>query len=70
MAKILRSTDKNYVELDVQLVAKSGKAMLVSDGVVEEWVPLSQMEDEPELLDNGLTKIYIPEWLALEKGFI
>lgn len=69
-AKILKSTDKNYVELDLQMKAETAKACLLSDGIEEAWFPKSQMEDEPEQLDNGLTRVIVPEWLAQDKGFI
>ena len=68
--KVLKSTDKNYVELDLEQLAETGKALRVSDGIITEWVPKSQLEDDPEHLDNGLVRIVIPEWLAMEKGFI
>jgi len=68
--KILQSTDKNYVELDVELIAETERAIKVSDGTTEEWIPKSQLEDEYETLQNGLIRIIIPEWLAIDKGFV
>ena len=70
MPKILKSTDKNYVELELEQLAGTPKALRVSDGTITEWVPISQFEDDPEYLDNGLVRIVIPEWLAQNKGFI
>ena len=68
--KTLKSTDKNYIELELQQVAETPKALLMSDGTTEAWIPKSQLEDEPELLSTGLTQVVIPEWLAEVKGFI
>ena len=68
--KIIKSTGKNYVELDLQMKAETSKACLMSDGLNEAWFPKSQMGDDPELLSNGLTRIIVPEWLAEEKEFI
>jgi len=70
MVKLIRSTDKNYVELDLQQEAESDKALMLSDGTNSQWIPKSQLEDDPEYLDNGLVRIVIPEWLAETKGFI
>ena len=68
--KILKSTDQNYVELDLKQVHETDAAILVSDGITKNWVPKSKLEDDPEHLDNGLIRIVIPEWLAIDKGFI
>ena len=68
--KKIKSTDKNYIELDLQQLAETEKAIRVSDGTMAEWIPKSQLEDDPEHLDNGLVRIVIPEWLAQDKGFI
>lgn len=46
------------------------KAVLVTDGNVEEWVPWSQVNDYSEDSKGNITSIFIPEWIAEEKGFI
>ena len=68
--KFLKGIDKNYVELEVELLAETPAALKISDGTMEVWVPKSQLESEVEQLDNGLIQIVIPEWLAREKGLI
>jgi len=68
--KILKSIDENFVELDLQKEAETAKAILLSDGINKTWIPKSQLEDEPENLQNGLVRIIIPEWLATDKGFV
>ena len=68
--KILKSIDENFVELDLQKEAETAKAILLSDSINKAWIPKSQLEDEPENLQNGLVRIIIPEWLATDKGFV
>jgi len=46
------------------------KAILVSDGLQSCWIPKSQLEDDPELLENGLFRIIIPQWLAEDKELV
>ena len=70
MPKIIKSVGKNYVELELELEHESEKALLVSNGITTEWVPKSQLEDDPEHLKNGLVRIIVPEWLAVQKGFV
>ena len=68
--KTLYSTGKKYIEFDLDLIAESEKAILVSDGITEVQIPKSQLEDDYEDLSNGMIRIVIPEWLATEKGLI
>ena len=64
------------IEIAVKVKAKTGKAILVDHGGNEEvWVPLSQIEDycgsdDIEKSPYGVTSIFIPEWLATEKGIL
>jgi len=57
------------IEIAVEIRARTPKALLVTDGSVERWIPRSQIsdyvgdEDSPE-------SIFISEWLANEKGLI
>ncbi len=46
------------------------KVILFNDGGVESWVPRSKIEDDayPEVDEDG--SIFIPSWLAADKGFI
>ena len=55
------------VRFDVSLIRESEKALLVSIGGEEVWIPKSQIEDTDvkEPGDEGF--IEIPEWLAQEK---
>ncbi len=63
---------KKYLDEPVEVFclveAKTDMAILVSDGTVQAWVPLSQVR-EMEERDGGVV-ITIPEWLAIDKGFV
>ena len=57
-------------EYELEIVAETESAFLLTDGVIEEWFPKSQMEFD-EGFDIGDTAVFmIPEWLAKEKGLI
>ncbi len=60
------------IEISCEIKAITPKAYLVYDGKVEAWVPCSMIEDDcrDAELPGSITSIFIPEWLALEKGFI
>lgn len=63
------------VEIAVVVKRTTIKAILVNHGVPEEvWVPKSQIEDWTDGPDDepgyGTTSIFIPEWLAIEKGMV
>ena len=68
--KILQSADKNYLEFEIEIIRETDKAILISDGTAQEWIPKSQLEDDPDRRNNGLYLIIIPEWLAIDKGLI
>ena len=65
-----QDTQKNLtVEIAVEVKHDTAKAMLVTDGSVEAWIPKSQVTYEP-LNNNKETTITMPEWLAKNKGLI
>jgi hypothetical protein len=56
---------------DVEVIAETGRALLIFDGNRQEWVPKSQIGRDSEVQEKGdKGSILIPEWLAKEKGFI
>ncbi len=55
---------REIVDITVRLKAESGRGFLLDDGKTTAWVPKSQVEKNP---DGTFT---MPEWLALDKGFI
>jgi hypothetical protein len=57
------------VEVDVEVRRETEKAYLVFCVDKEHWIPKSQISDTVE--ENGkITAVFIPEWLANEKGLI
>jgi hypothetical protein len=62
----------DLVEVTVLVITETAKALLVSDTGDREgavWVPKSQIEIEATDRE-GAYVITLPEWLAIEKGFI
>jgi len=63
-------TDKN-IEIAVDIKHMTNAAVLVNDGTKEAWIPKSKIEDYTDELETGHSiTIFLPEWLALEKGLI
>ena len=61
----------NSIKINVKVVERTDLALLVSDSRKEAWVPLSQIEEvleEPGLFGPVITAIFVPEWLAADKG--
>lgn len=61
----------NLIDIDVEVTARTEKAVLAHTGIKEKavWLPLSQIEIEKSGFD-GIETVTLPEWLALEKGLI
>lgn len=63
----------NDVELEVKVFAETEKALQVSvDGELRVWLPKSQISDwsGSEDLDRNVTSVFVPQWLAEEKGLV
>lgn len=56
--------DIELFDLSAFVKAETEKAWLLFDGTKEAWVPKSQVEDNK---DGTFT---MPEWLAVDKGFL
>ena len=64
-----KSPQPKQVEIEVRIVSATDKALLVSDGKREAWIPRSQITDYCE--ENGqITSIFISQWLAETKGLV
>lgn len=50
------------VELDLDVVRSTEKALLLTDGKTEAWVPRSQCSVAPEAVS-------MPQWLAEDRGW-
>ena len=61
----------NIIDIDVEVTARTEKAVLVHIGVKDNavWLPLSQVEISPTGF-GGIETVTLPEWLALDKGLI
>ena len=55
-------------EITVEILRESERAIFVTDGTVEEWLPKSQIEYDDT--GSNVVVITLPEWLAQEKNLI
>lgn len=53
----------DMIEIACEIVHETDRAVLVNDGDIEVWLPLSQVE----VTDAS---VLLPEWLAEERGLI
>ena len=60
----------DYVEVDVEIVAVTDRSVLLGfQDECEEWIPLSQIEDNGERLRQGAQMtLYIRQWILEERG--
>jgi hypothetical protein len=61
------------IEVACEVKRETSSALLINDGTKDVWIPKSQISDQCE--ENGLfgskvVSIFVPEWLALDKGLI
>lgn len=61
----------DLIDITVQRLHETEKAVLVTDSIPEKgvWLAKSMIEIEPSVV-GGLFTVTMPEWLALEKGLI
>ena len=59
---------KELIDIAVQVKGETDSAYRIYDGKRTEWVPKSQCE--VDRVGNNSYIATMPEWLALEKGFI
>ena len=65
----MKEQSKEMVDIFVDIIRETEKALLVTDGVIETWLPKSQIEIIETYKDNG-ADIELPEWLAIDKGLV
>jgi hypothetical protein len=70
-------SNKSHIEVALEIVFLSENAMLVSDGVIEEWLPYSLCLDEDgddvsqeSYNKNSTVTVQIQEWKAKQMGLI
>ena len=57
------------IEIDIEVRARTDKALLVYDGKTKSWIPKSQIKDFTGDEDSP-DSIFIPEWLAEKTGLV
>jgi len=63
-------TNKN-IEIAVDIIHATDKAVLVNDGRKNNWIAKGQISDYTDELEVGHSiTIFIPEWLAERKGML
>ena len=62
---------REMVEIDVEIVARTERAVLAHTGNKEEaaWLPLSQIKLRPSGI-GGIYTLTVPEWVAIDKGLV
>ncbi|MCI0557499.1 MAG: hypothetical protein MN733_03310 [Nitrososphaera sp.] len=61
----------DLVDIEVLVMHETDKAWLLHDGKKEAWFPKAQIELNHEgRKEDDYVIATMPEWLALEKGFI
>lgn len=63
-------SENDEIEIACEVKKTTGAAWLIFDGKRTEWVPLSMIRRWDNDKKGVVTAIYIPEWLANDKGFI
>ena len=59
------------VELDLDVIAFTDKALYLTDGTYNDWTARSLMEDDPgEVTAEDTVTIEIPEWVARDAGWV
>ena len=64
---------QNIVEINVEILNETDLDIFISDGDKEVWIPKSQIiepSDGEYMVGDIMLTITIPEWLAIEKGFV
>jgi len=57
-----------YIELDVKAIYETEAAVRFDDGTRKFWIPMSCMEDWPNVGETGTA--LVAEWFALDEGLI
>lgn len=69
----MRANPTETVEIACEVRRCTDKAWLIYDGAREVWIAKSQISDYVEqqgLFGKKITSVFIPVWLAQEKGLI
>lgn len=69
----MRMNPTETIEIACEVLRETDKAWLIYDGAREVWIVRSQISDymqENGLFGRKVTSIFIPVWLATEKGLV
>lgn len=58
------------VEITAEVKRETDDAFLLSDGDTKEWFPKSELDHSPDPQVGDVIAFEMPEWLAIEKGFV
>lgn len=58
------------VEIEGRVKKETERAYLFDNGKVEAWVPKSAVTDQSEDDRGVIESIFIPEWMATDKGLV
>ncbi len=59
-----------HVEVECSVVRETDHAWLIDNGSHQVWVPTSQISETDEDTAGKVISVYLPEWLAIEKGLV
>jgi len=58
------------IEINCKVKMVTDKALLIeTEAKMPAWIPLSQITDQTGE-GYGITSVFVPEWIALDKGLI
>ena len=58
------------VEITAEVIKETDKSFVLSDGDTKEWFPKSELDHSPNPQIGDTVCFEMPEWLAIEKGFV
>ena len=63
---------KKEIEICLEIFKETERAFLVSDddGDNQQWIPKSQVRSDQDCGVGDTVVFVLPEWLAIEKGFV
>ncbi len=64
-------TDEDFVGIGkVSIEAVTDKAILITQGSFEGWIPRSQIENNINFEKGDIVDLYLSKWIAEKKGLV
>lgn len=60
----------DLIEITAEVVKETDDAFVLSDGDVKDFFPKSLLDHSPDPQVGDIIVFEMPEWLAIEKGFV